>query len=103
MTANRSNRRWQNPIPAEGEKPAFPLGSQRANSPSWSRARGTTQRPDTREQSNLPPEVRPLANEEESIHAGTSRRHQRYACRPRQVFRVLALLGIDHAEGERDV
>ena len=74
MTANRSNRRWQNPIPAEGEKPAFPLGSQRANSPSWSRARGTTQRPDTREQSNLPPEVRPLANEEESIHAGTSRK-----------------------------
>ena len=69
MTANRSNRRWQNPISAVGEKPVFPLGSQRANSPSWSRAQGTTQRPDTREQSNLPPEVRPLANEEESIHA----------------------------------
>ena len=71
MTANRSNRRWQNPFPASGVKPAFPLGSQRANSPSWSRARGTTQRPDTREQSNLPPETRSLANEEESIHAET--------------------------------
>jgi hypothetical protein len=71
LTANRSNRRWQNPFSAEGEKPEFPLGSQRANSPSWSRATGTTQRPDTREQSNLPPKVGPLANEEESIHAET--------------------------------
>lgn len=69
MTANRSNRRWQNPFSAEGEKLEFPLGSQRANSPSWSRARGTTLRPDTREQSNLQPNVRHLANEEESIHA----------------------------------
>ena len=69
MTANRLNRRWQNPASAVGEKPVPPLGSQRANSPSWSRAFGTTQRPDTREQSTLPPKNRPLANEEESIHA----------------------------------
>lgn len=67
MTANRSNRRWQNPSPPKGEQPVLTLGSQCANSPSRSRAIGTIRRPNTREQSILPPEIKPLANEEESI------------------------------------
>src|SRR5215831_13020698 len=33
--ANRSNRRQQNPRTAVGEKPELPMGSWRANSPSW--------------------------------------------------------------------
>jgi hypothetical protein len=70
MTANRSNRRWQNPSPPQGKKPGLTLGSQRANSPSRSRVTDTIVRPNTREQSILPPEIKSLANEEESIHGG---------------------------------
>jgi len=49
----------------------FPLGSWRANSPSRSRVIEHEKRPDIREQSNLIDSIGVLANEEESIYAGT--------------------------------